>query len=162
MARVARRHAWLGAFSDAAHKVRAADIQAMMNPWLTLGLLVFWIASVAGAYVKGFDRAQDKARAEYAGHLEKAVADANEDALIDMEAAREAGQREAAVRTKVVTLTNEVERVIREKPAPADCRLQPDTLKLLNVAISIANNADTDSATGVPQPGPKAAPAAKP
>ena len=78
------------------------------------------------------------------------------DALIDMEAALEAGKREAVVRTKTVTLTNEVERIIREKPAPAECRVTDDVAKLLRVAIAIANGeTDTPAADSLPEPGAK-------
>jgi hypothetical protein len=116
-----------------------------MNPYILLGLLVFWLASVTGAWFKGSQHAQDAARAQYATDLEKAIAKHEEDAAIDMQAAREAGQAEAKARVKTVTVTNTVERILHEKPAPANCRVTDDTFKLLAAAVQIANGADPDA-----------------
>ena len=124
----------------------------MMNPYVLLGLLVFWLASVSGAYLKGHSAAHDQARAQYATDLEKAIAKHEEDAAIDMQAAREAGQAEAKARVKTVTVTNTVERILYEKPSPANCRVTDDTFKLLAAAVQIANGADPDATGAVPKP----------
>jgi hypothetical protein len=122
-----------------------------------LGLLVFWLASVAGAYYKGGAAVENLMRAEHATQLEKTIAEHNEDAAIDMQAALEAGRKEAKVRTKVVTLIQEVNNAIASKPAPAECRVTDDVLKLMRVAIAIANGeADPPAADSLPNPGPKA------
>lgn len=133
-----------------------------MNPYLLLGIGVAWLASVGAAYYKGSEAAENRARAEHATQLERTIAEHNETAAIDMAAALEAGKREAKVRTKVVTLTNEVERIIHAKPAPPDCRVQSDTLKLLVLAAEVANGTDTPASGAVPSGTGKAAPAGKP
>ena len=130
----------------------------MFNAWLLLGLLVFWLTSVGGAYYKGRGAAQDEARAQYATQLEQTIAEHREDALIDMEAAREAGQREARARTRILTVTNEVEKVLYAKPAPPECRLASDTFSLLRVAVQLANGSDPDPAKPVPIPAPAVKP----
>jgi len=66
-----------------------------VNPYLILGAVLFWIASVTIAFFQGESREADRAKAEYSRQLESAIKEANEDALIDMQAAREVGQREA-------------------------------------------------------------------
>ena len=132
------------------------------NPYILLGLAVFWAVSVGGAYFKGSQHAQDAARAQYATDLESAIAESRENAVIDMQAAREAGERDARARTRTVTVTNEVERVIHAQPAPAVCRLNPDAFRLLGAAVEIANGADTDPAKPMPDAGPKTRPAGKP
>lgn len=133
-----------------------------MYPWILLGLLIFWLASVSGAYYKGHTAAQEAARAQYATQLEQSIAEHNENAVIDAQAAREAGERSAKARTRTVTITNEVERVIHEKPAPAVCRLTADTFSLLTVAVQVANGTDTGSALKLLDSGNGAKPALKP
>ena len=64
-----------------------------MNPYLILGAVLFWIASVTIAFFQGESREADRAKAEYSRQLESAIKEANEDALVDMQAAREVGQR---------------------------------------------------------------------
>jgi len=133
----------------------------MINPYILLGLLVFWLASVAGAYYKGAGAAQDAIRAEYATKLEETIAEHRENALIDMEAAMEAGRRDAKARTRTVTITNEVERVIHANPAPADCRVHPDTFRLLQSAVANANGASPDTPGAMPDASGAATPAGK-
>ena len=127
----------------------------MLNPYILLGLLVFWLASVSGAYYKGHAAAQDVARAQYATELEASIAKQQKDAQIDVAAALEAGKKEAKVRVKTVTLTNTVERVLHEKPAPVVCRISDDTFKLMLAAVQIANGIDAgeDAHKPVPKPG---------
>ena len=125
---------------------------------MLLGLIVFWLASVTGAYFKGHQNAQDAARAHYATELETSIKAANETAQADIAAAREAGKREARAKVRTVTVTNEVERIIHAKPAPVECRLEPDVFNLLRVAVAVANNTDTDTTKPVPTSGNPAIP----
>lgn len=130
-----------------------------MNAYFMLGLLVFWLASVTGAYFKGSAAAQDAARAAYAVQLESAITEHNATAQADVEAARAAGQKEAKIRTKVVTVTNTVEKVLHEKPADPICKLNPATFELLLASVALANGTDPDTASKLPDPGK---PAGKP
>src|SRR3990167_6122293 len=115
----------------------------MFNPWLILGAVLFWMASVGTAYYKGGINAENAAKAEYSRQLESAIKEANEDALIDMQAAREVGQREARAKVITRTITNEVVKVIHEKPMPAVCRWDADSARLLDDAIKAANDLAT-------------------
>ena len=119
----------------------------LANPWLLLGLLVFWLASVSGAYYKGSQHAQDAARAQYATDLEASIQKANETAKADIEAARAAGQKEAKARLRTVTVTNTVERILHEKPSPAICRVNDDAFALMLATVQIANGTDIDEDT---------------
>ena len=115
----------------------------MLNPWLILGAILFWGASVTAAFFQGESRERDRAKAEYSRQLESAIKAANEDALIDMQAAREVGQREARAKVITRTITNEVVKVIHEKPMPAVCRWDADSARLLDDAIKAANDLAT-------------------
>ena len=134
----------------------------MFNPWLILAAVLAIGAAGVGGYFKGSTDAKNAAAAQYAKDLDAKVAEHNANALIDMTAAREAGERDAKARTRTVTVTNEVERVIHAAPAPAVCRLTPDTFNLLRAAIDIANDADTPAAKSMPDAAPKTKPAGKP
>ena len=133
----------------------------MFNPWLILGAVLFWMASVGTAYYKGGVHAENAAKAEYSRQLESAIKEANDNAQIDMQAAREVGQREA--RAKVITriITNEVVKVIHEKPMPAVCRWDADSTRLLDDAIRAANDL-APAAEPVLKPGSPTKPADKP
>ena len=133
----------------------------MFNPWLILGAVLFWMASVGAAYYKGGVHAENAAKAEYSRQLESAIKEANDNAQIDMQAAREVGQREA--RAKVITriITNEVVKVIHEKPMPAVCRGDADSTRLLDDAIRAANDL-APAAEPVLKPGSPTKPASKP
>lgn len=122
----------------------------MANPWVLLGLVLFWAASMGGAYYKGHTAAQDAARAHYATELEATIKEHNENALIDAQAAREAGERDAKAKVRTVTITNTVEKVLHDTPSPANCRLSPDAFGLLVAAVKVANGTDTDAAGAVP------------
>jgi len=115
----------------------------MFNPWVILGAVLFWIASVTIAFFQGESREADRAKAEYSRQLESAIKEANEDALVDMQAAREVGQREARAKVITRTITNEVVKVIHEKPMPAVCRWDADSARLLDDAIKAANDLAT-------------------
>ncbi len=133
----------------------------MLNPWVILGAVVFWLASVGTAYYKGGVHAENKAKAEYSRQLESAISEANDNALIDMQAAREIGQREARAKVITRTITNEVVKVIHEKPLPAICRWDADSARLLNESIKAANDL-APAAEPVPKPGSPVKPASKP
>ena len=114
-----------------------------MNPYLILGAVLFWIASVTVAFFQGESREADRAKAEYSRQLESAIKEATEVSLIDMQAAREVGQREARSKVITRTITNEVVKVIHEKPMPAVCRWDADSARLLDDAIKAANDLAT-------------------
>lgn len=133
----------------------------MLNPWVILGIVLFWGASVTGAYLKGHSIAKDQAKAEYSRQLESSIAEANADALVDMQAAREVGEREARARVITRTITNEVTKVIHGKPSAAVCRWDDDSGKLLERAVEAANDL-APAPKPVPSAGPRLKPPGKP
>ena len=121
-----------------------------MNPYVLLGLGIFYLASVAGAYFKGGQIERDHAKAEYSKQLEGEIKQANENALIDMEAARAWGESNAKIVTKFREVQGETRTVVVEKPMPAVCNLGPDRMRLLQTAISIANQSSSSGVRADP------------
>lgn len=114
----------------------------MLNPYVLLGLLVFWLASVTGAYFKGHTAAENAARAQYATELEATIAEHNKNAVIDMQAAAEVAAKESAARTRQAMLRNQTVKVIHEKPSPAVCDLDDGRMQLVAQSVAAANNED--------------------
>src|SRR3990167_10160826 len=132
----------------------------MFNPWVILGAVLFWMASVGAAYYKGGVHAEKAPKAKSSRQLESAIKEANDNAQIDMQAAREVGQREARAKVITRTITNEVVKVIREKPMPAVCRWDDPSVGLLKRAVEAANDL-ASAAPAVPKPGDTHKPAVK-
>jgi len=115
----------------------------LLNPYLIIGLIVFWLASVGGAYFKGHTAAQDAARAQYATELEATIKQHNANTLIDMQAAADVAAKEAAARTRTAMLRNQTTKVIYEKPMPVSCNYDDGRMQLVAAAVAAANNEDT-------------------
>lgn len=109
------------------------------NPWILVGLLVFWLSTLAGAYWKGHTAAQDSARAQYATDLEATIAEHNANAEIDAQAALEWGQANARVRTEYVTIRSAANAATQNNPAVPACNLDTGRMQSLAAAISAAN-----------------------
>src|SRR3990167_10013273 len=107
----------------------------MLNPWLLLGAVLFWLASMAGAYFKGVDVAENEAKAEYSKQQDAAIKEANDNALIDMQAAREVGEREGRARAKTIVIRGKAEVVFRDNPQPRVCDWSEPAFSLLDAAI---------------------------
>lgn len=117
-----------------------------MNPYLILGLLVAWLASVGGAYLKGHSVAEDAMRAKYATDLENTIRQHNENAIIDMQAAAKVAADEAAARTRQAMIRSQTNEVIRTSPQPVGCSLDSERMRLLNAAVAQANGDTADAA----------------
>ena len=63
----------------------------MFSPWIILAAVLAIGAAGVGGYFKGSTDAENKAMAHYATQLEATIAKSREDAVVDMTAAREAG-----------------------------------------------------------------------
>lgn len=112
----------------------------MLNPYLLIVVGIVWVATFALGYVKGSAHAENKAKAKYSEQLSATIAQARENAVIDMQAAVEAEttrqQARIEFRDRVVT----VEKLINAKPLPASCRISDDSVRLFNSIIRDANN----------------------
>ena len=100
-----------------------------MNPWLILGAVVFWVASVAGAGWFGIDVGENNIIAKQAS-----------DDKIRQET-REASQQGAAdaiAKLKPVntTIRAKTETIVRESPVYRDCHNTADGLRSINSALS--------------------------
>ena len=132
-----------------------------MNPWLILAAVLFWGVSVTIAFFQGESREADRAKAEYSKQQDAAIKEANDNALIDMQAAREVGEREGRAKVITRTITNEVTKVIHEKPSPAVCRWDDNSSRLLQRAVEAANNLEA-TPKPVPDSGARLKPPGKP
>ena len=110
----------------------------MLNPYVILGLVLFWGASCVGSYLKGSEVAQNEAKARFSEQLEATIAQAREDSVIDMMAATEA---EAARHKSRIVYRD---RVVKVKEAineiPTVCAIPDAAVRLLNESIRDANN----------------------
>jgi hypothetical protein len=77
------------------------------------------------------------------------VAQHNQNAVIDMQAAAKVAADEAAARTRIAMLRNRTTEVIHAKPLPVSCNLDSDRFGLLTAAIQEANGDSKDAASRV-------------
>lgn len=123
-----------------------------MNPYTILGgALALVIVFGFGAWV-GWDYRDGKVAQEKLTAVNDAIKEHNDDVAIDIDAAITAGVIDAKARTRTVTITNEVERLIHDKPAPPDCRVADTVFDKLRLAIQVANG-DPDTPRSVPSTG---------
>lgn len=113
-----------------------------MNPWLILGAVLFWIASVGGAGWYGIGLGEDRIIAKQAS-----------DDKIRQET-REAAQQGAAAaiaanRPINNTIVQKVQHEIRTERVYSDCRVPAAGMQLANQAIT-GRPAEPTSGVGVP------------
>ena len=132
----------------------------MLNPYVILGLLLFWCASVTGAFFSGQSSEADRAKAAQLAAVNQAVEDANRVAAADQRKAVAAAIKTAKARTRTVTIRGKAVEVIREVPSPAACDWNPDSWGVLLSAVDAANDKPA-SVGSLPQPLPRAGAAGK-
>lgn len=134
----------------------------LLNPWVLLALAVVLAGSNFYSYNLGGDHKENEVKAHYAELQDKAIKEANDNALIDMQAAREVGARESRARVNTVYIKGKAELIFRDNPQPPlVCDWKPDAFSVLNDAIKAAN--DLAGATKpVPDAGSVTKPATKP
>ena len=116
----------------------------MLNPYVLLVVAVLWAGSCGVAYIKGKTHAENAAKAAYADALDDALANARETAKIDVRMAVEAESKRQKARVEFRDKIVTVERLINEKPLPAECRIPDAAVGLLNTIIRDANGAASD------------------
>ena len=111
----------------------------MLNPWLILGLVIFWIVSIAGSAYKGaeYQKGQD-AQAQLEA-VQKAVADANEQAAKDKNLAIVQAQRNTAAQTRASIVRSQANVAIAASPQPTQCDWDVPSFTSLRDAIAVAN-----------------------
>lgn len=100
-----------------------------MNPYIILGAVVLWGASLAGTGVWFYGSGQDSEKAKQSD-IDKAV-----------QATRDASQEAAAeaiskIEIKQQTIVQKVQHEVQTKPVYRDCVVPADGVRLLNDAIS--------------------------
>lgn len=120
----------------------------MLNPWLWLGGLVLLITVAVGGYAKGHKDASNAAKAAYSKQLEATIAQAKENAVLDMQAAVEAETQRQQVRIEYRDRIVKIGESINANPS--DCRIPDDRLGMLNAAIDAANTKTTTKPAKVP------------
>ena len=112
----------------------------MMNPYLLLGAVVFWLASVVTAGWMGWDYRDGKVAQQQKRAIDSAIKEHNDDVAIDMQAAFEWGARRTAAQSKSDAQTGAIAGDTLAHPLPADCRLAPDSVRVLNNSVKLAND----------------------
>lgn len=117
-----------------------------MSPWLILAALVTAGAMTSGAYWQG---RKDGAAGEIATQArEDAIAQRATDAAVTA-----AAQAISSIKVQHRTITQEVEREIRETPVYVDCRHSPDQLQRINAALTGATDPKPAGGGVVPRAG---------
>lgn len=100
-----------------------------MNPWLIVGLLIAYGASVAGVGLAAFDLGQDRQKASQA-EKQALVAEAVDAAMATTASAI------AGIEIKHQTIRQEIQREIRTNTVYADCRHSAGGLRSVNDALA--------------------------
>ena len=126
----------------------------MINPYLIVGLIVFWLASCAGVYFKAIDIERDACKARQVEAIEATLKQAREDSVIDMMAATEA---EAARHKSRIVYRDRIVKVKESiNEIPTSCAIPAAAVGMFNDAIRNANDS-TPTPKSVPLPADPAA-----
>ena len=106
-------------------------------------ILILVAAFGLGAYV-GWDYRDGKVAQDIAKAQAAAIEAHNEDAAIDMQAAREAGERDALAKTRFAGIRGQAHEITVAKPTAVVCNLDTERVRVLALAVEAANN-NTDS-----------------
>jgi hypothetical protein len=118
-----------------------------MNITVILAVVVGLILTHAGAFWKGMSHEETKQKAAYSKQLEKAIADHEQTALVDMQAAWEAATELARYKTQAKTTRAKLDSDIAR--APSACRLDDVSFGLLLDTVKAANG-ETGPSNSVP------------
>ncbi len=121
----------------------------MINPWVLLIVGAVWIASVGTAFWKGRNFEAGVQAKAHAQQLAAALQQAQDNALIDMQAAADVERQKATGKVIYRTITEQVN-VEVEKPVYRDCVLPDDGVRLWNDAN--AGRISKAAAAGKPDP----------
>lgn len=96
-----------------------------MNPYILLGLVLAWGASIGGAFFYGRDTGKDSVLAGQTLIEE-----------VEKRAREGAAEAIAQIEVKNITIRQKAEVITREIPVYRDCRHDPDAVRLLNDALA--------------------------
>jgi hypothetical protein len=115
-----------------------------MNPYVILGVVVFWLASVGGAAWKGMEYQKGQDAVVQLEAVDKAVADANAQSQKDRNLAVIQAQRNTAAQTRVAMIRSQVNAAIQDHPQSDSCNWDQPTFSLLADAVNAANGSAAD------------------
>lgn len=108
------------------------------NPWILLGVVLFYVASLGGTAWKAYDLGGEHVIAQQA--QQQADIKKGQD-----EALQAAAAEIAKIDVRQVTIRQQAETITREVPVYRDCQHDPDGLRLVNEALT----GDEPSADGI-------------
>jgi hypothetical protein len=100
-----------------------------MNPTAIFAAIILWGASIAGTFFYGQGVGKDGEIAKQA-QIEKAITDTREAARLG------AADEIAKIKVRHTTVQGKVETVIRDNPVYRDCLHSPDSVRLINEALT--------------------------
>lgn len=115
-----------------------------MNPWVILGGVLVWVASIAGSYAYGTDVGKTGEIARVA-ELKQAMEETREQAKL--------GAADAIAKNKVkhTVIQGKVQTIIKDVPVYRDCEHTDDAFRLLNDAITGKSGTGRDSDSSLPR-----------
>lgn len=119
----------------------------MLNPWVIIGLLVFYATSMGGALYEGAALQRDKTEAGQKAAVDQAVSEAKADAAIDYSVQQEQAlelQKHELLKT---ANNKKVAKAIQADPASTTCRMSDSTFSVLKSSISASNSGAPTSAS---------------
>lgn len=109
-----------------------------MKPWLILGGVVIWVASIAGSYMFGDTNGENRQKV-HENEIKQAIEDTREQAKL--------GAADAIAKQKVkhTVIQGKVQTIIKDNPVYRDCEHTDDAFRLLNDAITGGTGRNSDS-----------------
>lgn len=120
----------------------------LANPWILLGSLLLWLASLTGVYFKATHDQQARDEATAALKLQQKLQSAENDWAVNYQAALELEQEKQANERKHQTHSRAVATAVAADPHAKDCSLAPDSLGVLISSVRAANGSEA-AASGV-------------
>lgn len=113
----------------------------MINPWVILGVIAVWLASIAGTYYEAAKITENRITAAQMKATDKAVADAKADAEVDygvqQQLALEAQKHDLLKTQKHAGVV----KATQADPASVSCRMSDATFSVLNDSLTAADAA---------------------
>lgn len=119
----------------------------MFNPWVILAAVIFWGASVTGAFIKGEGTQHTKEVAAAKDQQDQAVQQAKDEAAIDYGVAQTLALEQQKRELLRATNSGKVAKVLATDKAAVNCRLGDDSFSVLRNSLSAANGAASSPAS---------------
>lgn len=115
-----------------------------MNPWVALGAVTLWVASVAGSFFYGQSVGTDAEKVKQS-EIKQAIEDTRE------QARQGAASEIAKIKVRNTTIQGRLQTVVRDNPVYRDCQHDAAGMQLINEAITGKAGAGSNSGGSVPR-----------